>query len=241
MTCLRKWNTLYTSLILILILVLSAGHASAEVLFYDLKWLGIKAGSATLSFYETRDRVMIVSEARSDPWVDLFYKVRDRVVSHLKKDPLFSLKYRITLREGSHRKDREVLFYPEPGVVLFRDYLSKEEKKIKVPDALLDPLGGFYVIRHRGLRVGRDEFIRIFDSKKVYDVRVEVIKKETIETSLGRFRTIVIKPHMKSEGIFYRKGEIYIYLTDDERHIPVMLRSKILIGSVVAELKRIVQ
>ncbi len=227
-----------TSLVLALFL---ASVASAEVLFYDLKWLGIKAGSATLSFYETKDRVKIVSEARSDPWVDIFYKVRDRVVSLLKKVPPGSISYRITLREGRHRKDREVIFYPEPGKVLFKDHLSKEERHIDIAKGLFDPLAGFYVLRNRDLKVGKDEYIRIFDSKKVYDVRVEVLRKETVETSLGRFRTIVVKPHMKSEGIFYRKGEIYIYLTDDERHIPVLLKSKILIGSVVAELKKIVE
>ena len=149
--------------------------------------------------------------------------------------------YRITLREGRHRKDREVVFYPEPGKVLFRDHLKKEEKLLKVPEGLLDPLAGFFVIRNRSLKVGKDEFVRIFDSKKVYDVRVEVLRRETVETSLGRFQTIVIKPHLKSEGIFYRKGEIYIYLTDDERHLPVLLKSKILIGSVVAELVKVVE
>ncbi len=226
--------------VFIFILVLVC-QASAEILFYDLKWLGIKAGTATLSFYEATDRVKIVSEARSDAWVDIFYTVRDRVVSELYKDPLRSQRYRITLREGKHRKDREVLFYPEPGKVLFKDYLSKEDRTIAVPEGLLDPLGAFYVLRNRDLKVGRDEFIRIFDSKKVYDVRVEVLRKEMVETSLGRFRTIVIKPNMKSQGIFYRKGEIYIYLTDDERKLPVLLKSKILIGYVVAELVRVVE
>ena len=44
----------------------------------------------------------------------------------------------------------------------------------------------------------------------------------------------MIQPLMKSEGIFESKGNIYIWLTDDERRIPVMVRSKITIGSITA-------
>jgi len=57
-----------------------------------------------------------------------------------------------------------------------------------------------------------------------------------VETPAGKFRTIVIKPNMKSEGIFDRKGDIYIYLTDDKRHIPVLIRTKVAVGYIEAEL-----
>ena len=41
---------------------------------------------------------------------------------------------------------------------------------------------------------------------------------------------------MKSEGIFYRKGEIFIWLTDDAKHIPVQLQTKVAVGSITATL-----
>jgi hypothetical protein len=76
----------------------------------------------------------------------------------------------------------------------------------------------------------------VFDNKKLYKVEIQVLNKETVETPLGTFKTILIKPIMKSEGIFYRKGDILIWLTDDEKKIPVMLKTKVPVGSVKAVL-----
>ncbi|MBI5756229.1 MAG: DUF3108 domain-containing protein, partial [Nitrospirae bacterium] len=53
---------------------------------------------------------------------------------------------------------------------------------------------------------------------------------------VGVFNTIQIKPILKFEGIFQRKGDVYIWLTDDNRKMPVKMRSKILIGSISADL-----
>jgi len=67
-------------------------------------------------------------------------------------------------------------------------------------------------------------------------VEVKVLRKEELDSVIGKRKTLVLKPELKSEGIFLRKGDIFIYLTDDEKRIPVMLRTKVLIGSVVADM-----
>ncbi len=76
----------------------------------------------------------------------------------------------------------------------------------------------------------------VFDSKKVWNVEIQVLRKERISLPTGTFNTIVVKPLMKSEGIFYRKGEIFIWLTDDIKHIPVKLQTKVAVGSITATL-----
>jgi hypothetical protein len=77
-------------------------------------------------------------------------------------------------------------------------------------------------------------FIDIFDSEKLYKAEVRVLKKEVLETPAGKFNTVLIKPIVKSEGIFFGKGDILIWLTDDSRRIPVKLKTKIPFGSVKA-------
>jgi hypothetical protein len=57
-----------------------------------------------------------------------------------------------------------------------------------------------------------------------------------IKTRLGRFKTVVIKPMLKSEGVFDRTGDMLIWLTDDERRIPILMKSKVRIGSITATL-----
>ncbi len=66
--------------------------------------------------------------------------------------------------------------------------------------------------------------------------RQKVLRREVLVTPLGRFNTIVIHPLLKSEGIFARTGDMFIWLTDDERRIPVQMKSKVAVGSITATL-----
>jgi len=86
------------------------------------------------------------------------------------------------------------------------------------------------------LDVGRSVFVDIFDSKKLWNVEVQVLRKEKIRTNLGEFDTVLIKPLMKSEGIFNKKGDMYIWLTDDVKRIPVRMQTKVAVGSIIATL-----
>lgn len=213
-----------------------------ERLIYDLTWTGIKAGEATLEIKNDGDHILIVSTARSANWVSVFYRVDNRVESLLLKGNPdarlgHSINYRLKIREGKHRRDKEVVFDPRSSKALYVDYLSNERKEIDVPFPVFDPLSSFYYLRGLHLEVGRPVFVTIFDSKKVWNVEVQVLRKERVEVPAGEFDTIVIRPLMKSEGIFYRKGDIYIWLTDDEKRIPVKLQTKVKIGSINANLR----
>jgi hypothetical protein len=86
------------------------------------------------------------------------------------------------------------------------------------------------------LKVGKSVFINIFDNKKVWKTEVQVLRKERIRVPAGEFNTIVVKPILKSEGIFLKTGDIYIWATDDDVKLPVKLKSKAVIGSFTAVL-----
>jgi hypothetical protein len=144
--------------------------------------------------------------------------------------------YRLRIREGKHRKDKEVIFDPNNSKAIYIDHLENERKEFDVPDFVFDPLSGFYYIRALRLEVGKPVYVTIFDSKKVWNVEVQVLRREKITLPIGTFDTIVIKPLMKSEGIFYRKGDITIWLTDDMKRIPVMVETKVKIGHITVTL-----
>ncbi len=218
--------------------------SASETFRYDLTWMGIKAGEARLEFIEDGDSLRIVSRAESAKWLSVFYKVDDRVESVVvkKNNPAKGANhwvadsYRLKIREGRHRRDKEVIFDPANKTALYINHLDNRKETYAVPENTFDPLSGFFLMRKRPLEVNRPVHVTIFDSKKVWDVRVDVLRKEEVETQAGKFRTIVVKPNMKSEGIFDSKGDIYIYLTDDKRHIPVLIRTKVAVGYIEAEL-----
>ncbi len=218
-----------------------AGHAwsaASERLEYDVRWLGIKAGESSLEVTRTgEDRITIISTAVSEGWVDIIYPIRDRAVSVIGTGSGWRpVNYHLKTREGKKRKDREVVFDGAGGKALYIDHLKGTEKEHELPEEIYDPLSAFYVVRWYDLVVGASVYVPMFDSKRVWDVEVKVLRKERIEVPAGTFDTVLIQPLMKSDGIFSRKGKMYIWLTDDEKRIPVRLKSKVKIGSVYAEL-----
>lgn len=216
-----------------------------ERLQFDLTWTGVKAGEAVLETRETADEIQFVSKANSAKWVSAFYYVEDVVTSTLKKvlakDPGTGFlgmpsHFRIKVIEGKKRKDREIIFDQNAKRVTYIDHLEKGTAEFPLNNLTFDALSSFYYVRTVPLEVGKTVYVEVFDSKKLYSVEVMVLKKETIETPLGTFKTILIKPVMKSEGIFYRKGDILIWLTDDEKRLPVLVKTKVLVGSITATL-----
>jgi hypothetical protein len=236
---------------------IAASFNIPEKLIYDLTWMGIKAGTASLELINDGDKIKIISTANSAKWVSVFYTVDDRVESTLLKNennpllPPFSkggkggfsgeslfigkpVNYRLKIREGRHRKDKEVIFDPNNSKAIYIDRLDNEKKEFDMPTFIFDPISGFYYVRTLKIVVGEPIYVTIFDSKKVWNVKVQVLRREKITLPIGTFDTIVIKPLMKSEGIFYRKGDILIWLTDDKKRIPVKMQTKVVVGSITA-------
>jgi hypothetical protein len=218
----------------------SAPLTAPEKFVYDLRWTGVKAGTASFEVKNDGDRVKILSTAESAPWVSVFYTVDDRVESTLLKRPFdgsfHASQYRLKIREGRHRRDKEVIFDHDNNKAIYIDHLKNERKEFGVAPPVFDPLSGFFHLRSLKLSVGQPVYIAIFDSKKVWNVEVRVLKREKITLPTGTVNTIVVKPMMQSEGIFSRKGEMVIWLTDDEKHIPVKMQTKVAIGAITATL-----
>jgi hypothetical protein len=211
-----------------------------EKLVFDLTWTGIKAGTATQEIVNDNGVIKIVSTARSADWISVFYPVDDRIESVLDGNRASGLGYpklyRMKIKEGKHRRDKEVIFDRRRRIALYIDHISGEKKDFEINDNTLDTLSCFYFVRSMPLEVGKSVFVNIFDGKKLWTTEVQVLRRERIKTVLGTFDTIVVKPLLKSEGIFEKKGDMYIWLTDDKRRVPVKMKTKVRVGSITATL-----
>jgi hypothetical protein len=66
---------------------------------------------------------------------------------------------------------------------------------------------------------------------------VRVVRRENVEVPAGTFRCLVVEPLLKSAGLFKQEGSLTIWLTDDARRMPVLMKSKVAVGSIAAELE----
>ena len=219
----------------------AAAFPVPERLEFDISYAGIPAGHAVQEVEQVGNELHIISTAKSAEWLSIFFPVDDRIESILVSGtpPLHigvPRLYRERIREGRTRFNKEALFDRQKLEVNTRDFIKKNETTLAITQKTYDTLSSFFYFRSMPLHVGKSYFIDIFDCKKLWNTEVQVLRREEIETALGRFKTVVIKPLLKSEGIFARTGEMYIWLTDDERRIPVLMKSKVKIGSITATL-----
>jgi len=73
----------------------------------------------------------------------------------------------------------------------------------------------------------------VYDSGKIWSVEVYTLGREIVKTPAGQFSTIKIRTYPKYKGVFMNKGEVFIWLTDDSRKVPVLMKSTLAVGSFV--------
>ena len=166
-----------------------------------------------------------------------FYKIRDRLTSWIQPVPMSSLRFDQKLRQGSYRRDRRHLMDREAGTYTRYDardgeYVPHEtEHDVPIPAGAQDDVSIYYFVRLSPLKVGERYEYDLYYKKKGNPVIIEVLRREEIRVPAGTFKTIVVRPIIRNSGMFSEGGEAEIYVTDDERRIPVRVKTRMSIGS----------
>ena len=226
-----------------------------EKLTFNIRYGIIHAGEAIMEVKEktvvndSTPVYRITTTARSAKFFDAFYKVRDSVETYLDASGFFSWKYNKRLREGGYKFDLLVDYDQHRGIANIETIRYHKDEplrirhrnryKVLVHKYVADVLAAFYYVRTQDLRVGEPIYMKNHDNKKVYDLQVIIQKRETIKVKAGKFKSILVKPRLSGEAIFKQKGELWIWLTDDEYKIPIKMKSKVAVGSITTELKKI--
>ena len=224
-----------------------------ERLIFKIRYGFIKAGIAEMKVVSIEEMgnqkyYHIQTTARSASGFDWIYKVRDEINVFLDYDRLYPIRFEKKLREGSYKADLFV-DYDHKDSLAHVEFIRYEKnmdirkiKKdtIKIPPYVNDVLSAFYLIRNQDLKVGKPVFLTTNENDKVYDLEIQVYKKEIVEVEAGKFRCIKIEPRLQGEGIFKSKGRLTVWLSDDQYKIPVQMTTEILVGNITTELTQII-
>jgi hypothetical protein len=213
-----------------------------EILTYDVSWSSMfSAGTVTMTVERSklpdeREVLKFVVQGRTQGLVDKVFPVNDAVQSVF--DPLLMQSLSYSLRESFGRKKRlrATEFDHANKIAVCR--LNEDPPEIlTIPDPVQDGLSLLYFLRTKeALAIGRHMDIDVVDSGKNWTVEVSILAREKVTTPAGEFDTIKIKTHPKYKGVFMNKGEVFLWLTDDDRKIPVLMKSTLSVGSFVFEL-----
>lgn len=211
--------------------------AVGEHLRFSIDYGIINAGGAVMEVAGSRRIVGrecfdIRTEARSNGFFSTMYKVWDRAQTFVDVETVLPWRFEKHLREGGYRKDQLLKFDREGDFVRYEN-----GEEISTSPWAQDELSAFYYLRTLPLEVGRDVFIDNHSNRNNYPLKVIVHRRETIKVEAGRFDCWVIEPVIQEGGIFTASGTLTIWLTADERRMPVQMKTKIVVGSITASLQ----
>jgi len=217
--------------------VISFGEG--EKLTFSIQYGLIYAGDATLevrniAVIDSVKMYHIISIARTNRAFDLIFKVRDRVESFMDYDNLFSLRFEKHLREGKFRRDEQVTFDQRQHLAIY------EDREVPIPPNTHDFLTALYYVRTLPIDVGQAISMANHTGGKNYPIYIKVLRRERVKVPAGKFDCIVVEPVLQTTSIFEHKGKLTIWLTDDTVKMPVLMRSKVVIGAFEAVLKEYV-
>ena len=211
------------------------GFGAGEKLVFSVQYGLITAGEATLEIRNVatmggRACYRIVSDARTNEFFSKFYQVRDRYESCMDTSELYSVHYEKHVREGKFKRDEAVDFDQAGHRAVYKD------KVVPVPPRVQDVLSALYYVRTLPLEPGQRVAIANHTDGKNYPLIVKVHRRERIKVDAGEFDCLVVEPILRGPGVFTQKGRLTVWLTDDEVRMPVMMKSKVVIGHVAAVL-----
>jgi hypothetical protein len=209
---------------------------AGEKLVFSVQYGLVTAGEATLEVRNLaaiggRPAYRIISDARTNDFFSKFFSVRDRYESYMDTTALHSLRYEKHVREGKFKRDDAVDFDQAGHRAVYKN------KTVPIPPRTQDVLSALYYVRTLPLEVGQAISIANHTDGKNYPLIVKVLGREHVKVDAGEFDCIIVEPILRGPGVFNQQGRLTVWLTDDRRRIPVLMKSKVVIGHVAAILK----
>lgn len=209
-----------------------------EVLTFDVKYGFVTAGVAEFSIPKItklagRETYNVVFKVNSVPAFDPFYKVRDRYETYLDVEGIFPWRFEQHIREGGYSRDFSAFFDQRKGKA------KTSEGQYDIPRYVNDIVSAFYLARtfdYSEMKSGEKIHLQNFYKDKVYPLEVVYHGKERITVEAGTFDCIILEPLAKEGGLFKSEGTMLLWVTDDNIKMPVKVKTKVIIGSIDAEL-----
>jgi len=219
-----------------------AGEYLKYRVYYSSSLGNLTAGEAILTVENWKnihgkgaeDVYHITGIGNSKGMFNWFFKVRDKFESFVDKQTLLPYIFIRKTREGKYKQDSRVIFDREKN-----EAVTNSNPPKKVPPDIHDFVSALYYMRTikvEDFDADSLYYINFFLDDSVYTSAIKYNGKENIKTKWGMVRCLKIAPMMASGEVFAEKYPMYVYVSDDESHVPVFAESEVVVGSVKMEL-----
>ena len=201
-----------------------------------MKALSIVAGEAILEVdspvtVETRPCYPLVARAKAAFPFSAIYPVRDVQTSYFDATDFITQKFENDVSEGNY-KAQNLEHYDQVAHRLWRRHNQENPEEVDIPPFAQDLISCFYYFRLLPLEEGKKYLIPTSSTGKNYKLVIAVVRREKVTIPLGTFDCYLVKPYVKHDTVFRNSEDIDLWITADSRHVPVLIKSAIVIGSI---------
>jgi hypothetical protein len=222
----------------------SQNYKEGEYLQYRIHYGVLNAGFASLTIsktnYDGKPHFHIVGEGSSSGAVRTFYKIDDRYETFIDESTNKPSKFVRKISEGGYTRDQVFYFNHQKKTVKIDDRKAQRiSYKEFNSNNVQDLISAFYYLRNYdtdGLKAGDFINVDIFMSDETYKFKLKILGRENIKTKFGTIKSLKIRPYVQSGRIFKESESVTMWVTDDQNHIPLLIKAELSVGSLKATL-----
>jgi hypothetical protein len=220
----------------------SFDYPQHQTLTYTVDWRVFTAGTAVFHLDVVNDQLKISATADSIGAVNMIFPVIDRFQSGFDLKTGCSTGFNKQIQEGRRKIASDLSFDYEHGKQTQNERNlvkgTATRKEANIPACVTDSLSSVFYTQSQPLALGQTVAFPLADSMRTVSVGMKVHDREEIKTPAGIFQTIKVQA-TADEGIVKNRGSIWIWYTDDPRHIPVQMQARLFWGTITFHLQSI--
>ena len=214
---------------------------STERLTYDVEWRLIHAGQAVIETGKSAATLKLDSAGM----VSSLFKIHDTY--NVTYDEAFcALAAAMDSQEGKRHHDTKITYdrAANRASYLERDMIKDtvlHSDTVQLPAPCVhEVLGAFLTFRRTKAEPGQTYQVPMSDGRRYASVKIEAQQREDVKTPTGSYKTIRCEANMMNGVIYTRTGRVFLWVTDDERRLPVQIRLRMNfpVGTVTLQLAK---
>jgi len=213
-----------------------------ETLTYNVDWRVFTAGTAVFHVDQVGNLLKISATANTVGPVNMLFPVVDGFQSGFDLKTGCSTGFDKQTQEGRRKNASDLSF----------DYVhgkqTRNERNLvkgtathavtNIPACVTDSLSAMFYTQSQPLTTGQTVDFPLADAMRTVSVGMKVESREEIKTPAGTFQTIKVQA-TADEGIVKNRGSIWIWYTDDARHLPVQMQARLFWGTITFHLQSV--
>jgi uncharacterized protein DUF3108 len=210
--------------------------ADGEELHYSAYFGKLRVGSGEMRFHgrdSVRDRSAWRASFRIDGGIPGAH-VHDTTVTWFDSVSYASLRFVQNVHDPGYRANRDTQIFPAE-----RTYRTKDGEVHASAQDPLDDMSLVYLVRTLPLEPGQCYVFSRYFKPDANPVVIHVVRRDTVEVPAGRYAAILLRPEIKTTGIFSENGHAELWLADDSRRTVLQLKTSLKFGSIRLQLRHV--